>query len=530
MDPTSTTPIVSTTTTSADGGGDADPISLSIVGSFSLLCIVLLIGHYIRVKLWWLRMIYIPSSLLGGMVGLLILQLSALHPSTERFVSQEIAGGWSELPNFLINLVFACLFLGEKIPNIGKVWQVSGPQLMYGQILAWGQYAIPALVTVTLLIPTMGVNELIAPVVALGFEGGHGTAAGVKQTFTTLGYEVGGDLSLFAATIGLVGGVIIGTILVNWAVRKGIVKSMNTNINHITFTGMFDVDKRPSAGVQTVSMDALESLALHMGVVGLTMWIAFVIKRLLIYGEGYSSWLSEYRFFSAFPTFPFCMLGGIIVQLVLDKVSSTSPIDRTTIERISGLSLEFTIVAAVATMKFSGLESSLAPFFILVAITIIWHLVCFFFIAPRVLPDYWVQRAIAELGQSMGVTSTGLLLLRMTDPSNETTALAAFSYKQLLHEPIVGGGLWTASVLPFISAVGLWPVVGVSWGALLFWTVVYYFYFRKKYNTKYNGIYGRSAYNEQQIEDDRSQMFVIEDDIEDGNIVIESTPLLSSIK
>ena len=64
---------------------------------------------------------------------------------------------------------------------------------------------------------------------------------------------------------------------------------------------------------------------------------------------------------------------------------------------------------------------------------------------------------MAEMGQSMGVTSTGLLLLRMVDPRNETPALAAFSYKQLIHEPLVGGGLWTATVLPFIASSGIWP-------------------------------------------------------------------------
>ena len=140
-----------------------------------------------------------------------------------------------------------------------------------------------------------------------------------------------------------------------------------------------------------------------------------------------------------------------------------------------------------------------------------------------VLPDYWVQRSLAELGQSMGVTSTGLLLLRMTDPENQTPALAAFSYKQvahprtpslthtlthtltpsltpslthtlthplththanalqLIHEPIVGGGLWTASVLPFLKAAGIWPVVGVAFAAMTFWFLLYAFYFRPRF-------------------------------------------------
>jgi len=53
-------------------------------------------------------------------------------------------------------------------------------------------------------------SQLIAPTVALGFEGGHGTAAGVKGTFVQLGYPEGANLTLCAATIGLLSGVLFG--------------------------------------------------------------------------------------------------------------------------------------------------------------------------------------------------------------------------------------------------------------------------------------------------------------------------------
>lgn len=72
----------------------------------------------------------------------------------------EVTLGWDEVPNFLISVVFGCLFLGDHIPPISDVWRVSGPQLMYGQILAWGQYAIPALVTGAVLVPALGVTKV----------------------------------------------------------------------------------------------------------------------------------------------------------------------------------------------------------------------------------------------------------------------------------------------------------------------------------------------------------------------------------
>ena len=97
------------------------------------------------------------------------------------------------------------------------------------------------------------------------------------------------------------------------------------------------------------------------------------------------------------------------------------------------------------------------------------------------LPDAWFERAIAEMGQSMGVTATGLLLLRAVDHKNETTAPSAFAYKQLLHEPFMGGGLWTSSAIPLIIAFGSGlPVLFISLGAIFVWIIVWFLLFRKQ--------------------------------------------------
>ena len=67
------------------------------------------------------------------------------------------------------------------------------------------------------------------------------------------------------------------------------------------------------------------------------------------------------------------------------------------------------------------------------------------------------ERAIADFGQSLGVTATGLLLLRTVDPENKTEATAAFGYKQLLHEPFMGGGIVTALALTLVFTIGWVP-------------------------------------------------------------------------
>jgi ESS family glutamate:Na+ symporter len=92
-------------------------------------------------------------------------------------------------------------------------------------------------------------------------------------------------------------------------------------------------------------------------------------------------------------------------------------------------------------------------------------------LARRLLPDAWFERAIAEMGQSMGVTATGLLLLRVVDPEYKTNAADAFACKQLLHEPIMGGGFWTAMAIPLIVTLGLPIVFAITTAAIIFWLI-----------------------------------------------------------
>jgi ESS family glutamate:Na+ symporter len=72
----------------------------------------------------------------------------------------------------------------------------------------------------------------------------------------------------------------------------------------------------------------------------------------------------------------------------------------------------------------------------------------------------------------MGVTATGLLLLRVVDPDYKTEAADAFACKQLVHEPFMGGGLWTASAIPLIAIVGAVPVFFICLAAIVFWLVI----------------------------------------------------------
>ena len=93
-------------------------------------------------------------------------------------------------------------------------------------------------------------------------------------------------------------------------------------------------------------------------------------------------------------------------------------------------------------------------------------------LAPRLFKEDWFERAIADFGQATGVTATGLMLLRTVDPDNKTSAASSFGYKQLIHEPFMGGGIWTALALTLVFTIGWLPVWIFCIVMLIFWGVI----------------------------------------------------------
>ena len=165
-------------------------------------------------------------------------------------------------------------------------------------------------------------------------------------------------------------------------------------------------------------------------------------------------------------------MGGLVVQVIEQRFDKNRLIDRGLIRRIQNSSLDFLVVAAVATINLDLVLAGLVPLLLLASAGMAWNVFCVIWLARRVLPDAWFERAIAEMGQSMGVTATGLLLLRVVDPDYETPAADAFACKQLVHEPFMGGGLWTGAAIPLIAIYGAPVVLLISTVALVFWFAV----------------------------------------------------------
>jgi glutamate:Na+ symporter, ESS family len=310
---------------------------------------------------------------------------------------------WGELPGLLISIVFATLFLGERLPKVREAGRLAGPQLALGITMSSGQYVVGLLLGLLVLAPVFGLDPMAGALIEIGFEGGHGTAAGLGSTFEELGFAEGTDLALGLATVGVVSGVVVGIALINWAVRTGRTSLLaeDAKASLASQRGLFERENRRPAATMTVRPASIEPLAIHFGVVA----VAVLIGQLFLSGLQWleqALWADRVELFEFVPLFPLAMIGGVALQVAIDRFDRHGVVDRQMMVRIQGLALDVLIVAALATLSLQVIADNLVPFLLLAGLGVAWNIGTFLVFARRMIPEFWFERVSVTSGSRWG--------------------------------------------------------------------------------------------------------------------------------
>ena len=432
----------------------------------SVIGLLLFVATIIRLKIDLLKRLFIPASLLAGIIGLL------LGPHFLKVIPADMMSSFGALPGQMITIVFACMLLGIKrqkesnaamthntIAGLGWLWSCS-----------FLQVGITCLLTAFIFAPILGVEPMFGSVFEVGFAGGHGTAGGMVQVFNSLGWPDGGDVGKTTATIGLMAGIIGGMIVINYGVRKRYTKVLTEPANFGASTEMYPEEARIPSSYATVSSDVIEPFALHLGVIGMSIligWeIVYAFKTFLHY---------------SLPLFPFAMIGGWIVNRVIQSTSWRNLLDRNIFQRLQGIALEILVVAAMASISIPVILAYWLP--LLVGSIVIIAVMVFFFmlwLSPHVFTDNWFEHGIIRYGAFTGVAAVGYMLLRTTDPKMETDAGTVYALGCPFMSPFIGGGLVTTAYPMLIKNFGVLTTgIGFCLGALLIIAILRGFFWIK---------------------------------------------------
>ena len=405
------------------------------------------LGDRLGLRHWGL-----PEALLAGLLGLMVGPFGILP-----LVPRQVIDLWQQLPQILLTLVFATLLLAKPLPRLAGLWRPLSGQMSMALTLAFGQYLVGGLAVLLLLRPWLGVDPLMACLIEVAYEGGHGSAAAMGRSYGQLGFAGGESLGLAMATVGLLASTVVGGLVVVFGRRAGWLR-------HPVALPLPEAVETLVADDPAVSAPPLwrraGDWALNLALAGLAVGFALAALSLL---HGIAAWVGGgfALVVDSLPVFPLALLGSLVVRLVLERSGRDSLVSAPIQTLLGTVAADLLIASATACLDLSLLAHDWLPLTVLASLGLLWNLAVLLLLAPRLLPDDWFERGIIEFGQATGVAASGLLLLRMADPGDRSDAIQAFSIKQLILQPVLAGGLVTVVA----------PLAVTQWGLPL-WTAV----------------------------------------------------------
>ena len=377
----------------------------SLVSDLLLLCVFLLIGFAVREKLRFLQKLFLPSSLIGGLILLIL--------GPQGFNLVTVPESFSSIPSILINLVMVGLVFGVKFTRekVASYLDYSCITMTcYGMQMGLGVLLGALLSKIWTGLPTgwgiMGV---------FSFHGGHGTAAAAGAAFENVGVEGNVTVGMVLSTIGLVVAMAVGMAIVNYGIRKGwgkYVKEVEKQPDWF-YGGYLPEDQQKPVGKTVTTSISINHLALQFAWIGLSL---FVGKTILNFLGQYSSLIAS------LPGVLHGVFGGALVWGALCALKLDKYVDLKMIKQISGLLLEVVIFTAVATMNLSFVTTYIAPIMIYSIVLCGLSIPLIFGLSKKFLKDEWFEKACMAFGAATGNTSTGLALVRAVDPDSQSEA------------------------------------------------------------------------------------------------------------
>ncbi|MFM7464716.1 MAG: sodium/glutamate symporter [Cyanobium sp.] len=423
--------------------------ALAVAGLPVLLLVGTALGQGVGVHRWG-----IPEALLAGLVGLLV---SPQGPWP--LLPAGVIALWDGLPLILLTLVFGSLLVGKPLPKPGGLWHPLRAQVLLSLTLAFGQYLIGGVMVLLVLQPWLGVSPVMACLIEVAYEGGHGSAAAMAPTYEQLGVKGAEALGLALATVGLLTSTLVGGLLVVLGRWQGWVKEEFVPVPAEASEAMGGASRAapafvPPAGGLDQWLVQLRAWAVNLALAGLAVALGWTLMQGLRalaphLGSGVATVIN------ALPVFPLALVGSVLMRALLERTGTARLASGPIQNRIGTLSADLLITAATACLDLTSLSQLWKPLLVLGLAGLLWNLLVVLGPGRWMLPAPWFQRGLIDFGQATGVAASGLLLLNMADPNDQGDVLTSFSIKQLLLQPFVAGGVITVMAPLAVSRWGL---------------------------------------------------------------------------
>ena len=409
-----------------------------MIGLAGTAAFAYLLAWMLNRRLAWLNRLLLPPSLLAG-AALLLLGPQVSGAFGKEIVPIEYYNSYRVWPGILISFLFSGMIL-EPASRRAKTGLAVISQSLYVWFIAFVQLAWGY--TVVLLLTVDPHERLFAHTIELSFLGGHGAASAFYAVAERLGNRAAADLSVAAATVGIL-----------WGLAAGLMLAAFHRRHNQYGVGLFldryssaDSESKADGGENTASQQVTvpskerseeeQSFLLSFVIPVIPVFLAYLLV------EALSILLPAIQ---ELPLFFFV----IIIAHLLKKVFQ-SMLSVTAVRTFHRLALEALILSAVATVSLQTIEDHAGLLLALCGgaalISVLLHL----FAAPRLTPEY-PDLALINFGMSTGTTAVGLALLRSLRQSLPVRPVQVYGLAAPFSGPFIGGGILSLLLFPELS-------------------------------------------------------------------------------
>ncbi len=380
---------------------------------FAYISAALLLAVFLRKQLLFLKHLMIPNAIVAGLIVLLC--------SGRLFGIMNISPDHLNLTVYhLLTGIF--ILIGLRKPRPGKTRAIFTTTMIISQ-----GYAILAvigciftLIWVGALFPNFFPSFSMLPLLGFGFD--HLTAASIGLQWEQVGFTGGGHAGFSFGVMGLLWSYLGGVIIILWSRKRQKDKESSPGLE--AREGIIPRESKKQAGAFiTTAPEAVESMALHLALVGFLYLLAFSCMSQL------SSWLG--RFGNAGElvggvlwnyNFLFGFLLGFLGRKIIDWLDLGYLFDSGTMQRISGTMVDYMIAASIAAVPLLIYAEYWAEVVILSLISGVLVALFVYFTSHRMYTGHQLARSAAVFGYLTGTIASGMALLRMVDPELDTPA------------------------------------------------------------------------------------------------------------
>lgn len=385
------------------------------------IAILLIIGTISRAKVKFIQRLFIPASIIAGILGLIF------GPNGINIIpfSQQIG----TYPAILIAIIFGAIPLTSSAFNWSLIKDRVGSMWAYSQLSMIVMWGAGLLFSLLLINPFwQNINIGFGLILAAGFVGGHGSAAAVGETFSQHGWEDAMDLAMTSATVGVLASIILGILFIKIGSTKGqtsFLSSFDQLPNELR-TGLIPSHRRKDVQIDTVSSISIDPFIFHIAII-------FLIGL----GGYYLSKLGEFLIPSvSIPVFSLAFIFGLLVKRLLQMIKLDQYISGDVVNSVSGSATDLLVAFGIASISISVVMKYAVPLIILFLFGLALAYFFFAFLTKRFFPQYWFERGVFTWGWNTGTVAMGIALLRIVDPELESRTLDDYGLAYIPIAPV----------------------------------------------------------------------------------------------